>query len=464
MIKKLRIKFIILSTVSLILLLAIIVISGSILNYRELVANADMVITKIAGNEGPPVRMLPPEKRDLPEGGGLVWSEKSVQNDEVDWNEKFGWSDEADWNEGFDWNDESDWRKGFMGGRKLSPEIMYEARFFTAVVSSENDILSVNTENIAMIDDEEAADYAELALNGRAARGFINDFRYIKVHNMNDTCVIFLDCGRNLGTFRNSVLINCIISLMGLLFISVIIIIFSKKIVSPVAESYEKQKQFISVAGHEIKTPITIIDADAEILSMEIGDDNEWLQDICAQTRRMGALTENLLQLSRMDENRQQFTMIDFPISDVVSETVQSFQTLAKSKGRNIEAKITSMLSYNGDEESIRHVAGIILDNAIKYTKENEDGSCDDIILKLEKKNHSIVLCVSNHSEKVSDEQLRQFFDRFYRTEQSRDSEKGGYGLGLAIAKSIVEAHKGKIIASMPDVETIQITVTLPNR
>ncbi|MCM1048159.1 MAG: HAMP domain-containing histidine kinase [Clostridiales bacterium] len=461
MIKKLRIKFIILSTISLLLLLAIIVISGSLLNYRELVENADMVITKIAGNEVLPKPMMPPEKKVFPEDEGLE------RNDRLELSERSGENEKSDWNEGLEWNAEADWndwREGFMGARKLSPEIMYEARFFTAVVSADNDILFVNTENIAMIDDEAAEDYAELALNGRADRGFIGDFRYIKVHNANDTCVVFLDCGRNLSTFRNSVLINCIISFMGLLFISVIIVIFSKKIVSPVAESYEKQKQFISVAGHEIKTPITIIDADAEILSMDIGDDNEWLQDICKQTRRMSALTEDLLQLSRMDENRQQFTMIDFPISDVVSETVQSFQTLAKSKGRHIDTKITPMLSYNGDEEGMRHVVGIILDNAIKYTKENEDGSSDDIILKLEKKNHNIVLCVSNRAQKVSDEQLRQFFDRFYRTEQSRDSEKGGYGLGLAIAKSIVEAHKGKITASMPDTETIQITVVLPNR
>lgn len=428
MIKKLRTKFVILSTVSLILLLAIIVISGSFLNYRELVANADMVLTKIAGNDGRPMHMTPPEKRDFPK------------------------------------DDDFEWHDGFLGNRMMSPEIMYEARFFTANISKSGNILSVNTESIAMIDDDDAEDYVELAQMKSSDKGFIDDFRYMKIKNENDTCVIFLDCGRNLDTFRNSVFVSCLISFMGLLVIFIIIVFFSKRIVSPVAESYEKQKQFISVAGHEIKTPITIIDADAEILSMEIGDDNEWLQDIYAQTRRMSALTNDLLKLSRMDENRQQFTMIDFPISDIVSETVQSFQTLAHSKGRHIETEITPMLSYCGDEDSIRQVVGIILDNAIKYTKVNENGSCDDIILKLEKKSHSVVLSVKNHAETVGEEQLRQFFDRFYRTEKSRDSEKGGYGLGLSIAKSIVEAHKGKIAAAAPDAETVQITVMLPSR
>ena len=426
MIKKLRIKFIILATVSLILLLAIIVISGSILNYKELVANADMVLMKIAGNDGHPMHRTPPEMKDFPK------------------------------------DDDFEWHGGFLGNKMMSPEIMYEARFFTANISSIGNIMSVNTENIAMVDDDDVEDYVKLAQMKSSDKGFIDDFRYIKINNENGMRVIFLDCGRNLNTFRNSVFVNCLISFMGLLVIFIIIVFFSKRIVSPVAESYEKQKQFISIAGHEIKTPITIIDADAEILSMEIGDDNEWLQDICTQTRRMSALTDDLLKLSRMDENRQQYTMIDFPISDVVSETVQSFQTLAHSKERHIETEITPMLSYCGDEDSIRQVVGIILDNAIKYTKVNEDGSCDDIILKLEKRNHTIVLNVRNHAEAVKDEQLSRFFDRFYRTEQSRDSEKGGYGLGLSIAKSIVEAHKGKITAASPDEETVQITVVLP--
>lgn len=425
MIKRLRTKFVILSTVSLVLLLAIIIISGSFLNYRELVVNADMVLAKIAGNGGHPIHMVPPEKKDFPK------------------------------------DDDFEWHDGFLGNRMMSPEIMYEARFFTVNISKSGKIMSVNTESIAMVDDDDVEDYVELAQMKSSVKGFIDDFRYIKIHNDNDTCIIFLDCGRNLRTFRNSVFVNCLISFVGLLAIFIIIVFFSKRIVAPVAESYEKQKQFISIAGHEIKTPITIIDADAEILSMEIGDDNEWLQDICSQTRRMSALTNDLLKLSRMDENKQQFTMIDFPISDVVGETVQSFQTLAHSNGRHIETEITPMLSYCGDEDGIRQVVGIILDNAIKYTKVNEDGSCDDIILKLEKKNHSIVLSVRNHAETVGDEQLRQFFDRFYRTEKSRDSEKGGYGLGLSIAKSIVEAHKGRISAAAPDAGTVQITVVL---
>ena len=432
MIRKLRIKFVILSMISLLLLLGIIVISSNLLTYRELVSNADRVLDMIVDSGGHPVPPLPPEGMNVPEDAA------------------------------------PDRHPGGIGRRILSPETMYEARFFEVNLSAEGETLSVRTERIAMVDEEEAAEYASAAYRKKNNRGFIGDFRYVKLIGINDAendmRVIFLDCGRNLATFWNALFINSLISFLGLLAIFIVIVVLSKKLVEPVSESYEKQKRFISVAGHEIKTPITIIDADVDILSMEIGEENEWLRDICKQTKRMAALTNDLLTLSRMDENRQQFTMLVFPISDVVGETVWSFQALAHSRNRHIRAQIMPMISCRGDEDSIRQLVGILLDNAIKYAREKADGSCDDILLKLERRSHNLYLSVQNSAEPISDEQLRRFFERFYRTEQSRNSETGGYGLGLSIAKSIVEAHKGRIAASVPAVETVQITVILPIR
>jgi K+-sensing histidine kinase KdpD len=422
MIKKLRAKFIILSSFSLLLLLGIIVVSSNFLAYRELVENADMVLERLNENGGRPSKDIKPpqnakiQKQDNPKDDKRIWNNAA-----------------------------------------MSLETMYEARFFTVKVGTNGEIYSVDTDNIAMVDNDTAMTYGESIYSKNKTSGFADDFRYLKTENEDSCTIMFLDCGRSLGTFKTSLLINITISFIGLIIIFVIIVICSKKIVRPVSESYEKQKQFISIAGHEIKTPITIIDADAELLSMEIGEDNEWLQDICTQTKRMATLTNDLLSLSRMDENRQQFTMIDFPISDVVEETIYSFQTLAKSKEKHIKADITPMLSYNGDESAIRQVVGILLDNAIKYAKPDKD-----IEVRLEKKNKNIILTVINSSDPISEEQLDQFFDRFYRTEQSNKSGTGGYGLGLSIAKSIVEKHKGKINATAPNTETVQITVVLP--
>lgn len=434
MIKGLRTKFIMLSTVSLLLLLAVIVTSGSLLTYRELAVNADMVLDMLAdrGNQGGKPMPPKPSKGDIP-------SKEDMQAEE-------------------DKNDTHVRNKAFFKNKKLSPEAMYESRFFMVIVSEDGEITDINTENIYMVNQEEAAAYAAAALNRKQPRGFIGAFRYINIQtDKNDTHVIFLDCGRSLDAFRGSLAIDCLISFAAFFVSMIIIIIFSKKIVRPVSESYEKQKQFISMAGHELKTPLTIISADAEVLAMELEEENEWLADICAQTQRMAVLTNGLLSLSRMDEHKEPFTMIAFPISDVVSETVQSFQTLAHSRDKNILADITPMLSYTGDEKGIRQITGILLDNAIKYSQ------AKDIELKLGKKGHSIVLSVENSAEPLSDAQLNRFFDRFYRTEQSRNSEKGGYGLGLSIAKSIVEAHKGKITAAAPRDGYVQITVTLRN-
>ncbi len=434
MIRKLRVRFIILSTASLLLLLGIIVISSSVLTYRELVENADRVLAMLAENGVHPLPELPPEQVRIP---------------------------------GTDAEKRDNEFMGHFGRRPLSPESMYEARFFAVVLSAEGQVLRVDTQRIVMVDETEARDYAEAAYRKKGARGFIGEFRYQKLTGDNsdsdhEMCVLFLDCGRNLFTFQHSLMINCLISFLGLVAVFIVIVVISGKIVRPVSESYEKQKQFISVAGHEIRTPVTIIDADAELLAMEIGDGNEWLQDICKQTKRMAVLTDNLLTLSRMDEHRQQYTMIDFPISDVVEETVLSFQALAHSWNRNIMTEIAPMLSFHGDEGSVRQLVGILLDNAIKYIREQADGGCEDILLKLGKKGRSLCLSVSNSSEPVSEEQLKRFFERFYRTEQSMDSETGGYGLGLSIARSIVEAHRGKITASAPAAGTVRITVVLP--
>ncbi len=440
MLGRLRMRFILLSTISLLMLLVIIVVSSNLLTYRELVFDADRVLDMLAQNGGHYIKEkeLPPQQPGLSVNGEKRPGSGLLEH---------------------------------FGPRPLSPEILYEARFFAADLSVQGEVLWVDIERIAMVDESQAVTYAAAAYSKKGARGFIGAFRYLKLSNEdgrmpaeNDIHVIFLDCGRKLYTFKNALLINCMISFLGLLVIFIVIVLVSGRIVRPVSESYEKQKQFISVAGHEIRTPVTIIDADAEILAMEIGADNEWLADIGRQTRRMAALTNDLLTLSRMDENRQQFIMIDFPLSDVVAETVQSFQTLAHSKNKNICSTIAPMLSCRGDENSIRQVVGILLDNAIKYTKENSCGSCDDIMLKLEKRGHSVVLRVKNSAGPVSEVQLRQFFDRFYRTEQSGNSETGGYGLGLSIAKSIVEAHRGRIAAAAPEAGTVQITVVLPVR
>ena len=234
------------------------------------------------------------------------------------------------------------------------------------------------------------------------------------------------------------------------------IVWLSGKIIKPVTESYEKQKQFITDAGHEIKTPITIIDADTEVLEMELGE-NEWLKDIQTQTKRLTSLTKDLILLSRMEEDKPQMTMIEFPFSDLVEETAQSFQALAKAQNKIFTITVQPMLALKGDEKTLRQLISILLDNALKYSPHS-----GVISLSLQKQMRNICLTVENTVESLPAGNMDYLFDRFYRGDKSRNSKSGGYGLGLSIAKAIVSIHKGKIRIFSKDGSVLTVKVVLP--
>lgn len=254
-----------------------------------------------------------------------------------------------------------------------------------------------------------------------------------------------------------SMLASVALSLLGLLAVLVLLLILSHRIVRPVAESYEKQKQFITDAGHELKTPMTIISVDADLLEMECGE-NQWLTDIRRQAQRLTGLTNDLIYLSRMEEEQPKLQVIQFPLSDLAEEMAQSFAAPAQSQGKELEVSVQPMLSCTGDEKVIRQLISILLDNALKYSPQG-----GKLALKLEKQGRGVLLTVSNTTaQPMERDKLSHLFDRFYRTDQSRSSQTGGYGLGLSIARSIVLAHKGKIRAESPDGTSLSVAVTLP--
>ena len=188
---------------------------------------------------------------------------------------------------------------------------------------------------------------------------------------------------------------------------------------------------------------------------MDVGE-NEWLSDIKNQTKRLAQLTNNLIFLSRMEE-QPQVEKIEFPISDLAEETLEAFQALAKTRNKTISSQIEPMLSMVGDENAIRQLIVILLDNAVKYS---DDGG--KIELSLQKKKNTIQLGVFNTAESISRADIPHLFDRFYRADRSRNSQTGGYGLGLSIASAIVNAHKGKITSNTQDEKSLLITVTFP--
>lgn len=413
MIRKLRMKLIFASMLSLLLVLGVIFCTVGILNYTKIVTDADSILTILRENDG-----------SFPMG-----DHSKNNTDFLDDHPK--------------------------GNHRFSEELPYESRYFSVFLSAAGNVISVNTGKIAAVDTTTAIDYAQSVVTGGNEQGFVEDYRYTVYTVGNETHVIFLDYGREMGSFRTFLFTGVGVSLIGLLAVLLLLIFLSERIVKPFSENYEKQKQFITDAGHELKTPLTIIDADAEVLEMDIGE-NEWLADIQMQTKRLAQLTNSLIQLSRMEE-QPQIEKIEFPISDVVEETVETFQALAKTQNKNLSSRIQPMLSLNGDEKAISQLVTILLDNAVKYS---DDGG--KIEVTLEKQKNLIRLGVFNTADSVPKESLTSLFNRFYRADPSRNSRTGGYGLGLSIASAIVASHKGKIQAATQDEKSLLIVVSLP--
>ena len=262
-----------------------------------------------------------------------------------------------------------------------------------------------------------------------------------------------MDCGRKLALFRNFAMFSVSISLFGYVVTAILICFFAGKFIRPVAESYEKQKRFITDAGHEIKTPLTIIGADVDLLKMDYGE-NEYLDDIENQVKRLSGLTGDLVHLARMEESQKSLSMIEFPVSEIVRETAAPFQTLAKSQNKELVLQIQPEQSLCGNEKSVSQLVSILLDNALKYSPEGST-----IRLNLEKQGRKLILKVSNLClTPVTEEDLHHVFDRFWRADPSRNSETGGHGIGLSMAQAIVIAHGGKINATLQGENEFLIT------
>ena len=235
--------------------------------------------------------------------------------------------------------------------------------------------------------------------------------------------------------------------------IILLIILISKKAVKPVAESYEKQKQFITDANHELKTPLTLIRTNLDIMESESGA-NEWLSDIREETEIMTELVNRLVTLARMDEDQNELNALSFNLSNAVTETVSIFTSAIEKSQKQLSVDIASSVGYIGDEASIRQVISILMDNAVKYC--DEGGT---ICVSLCGGKHP-VLTVDNTYSSVGSIELSRLFDRFYRADKAR-TYGSGFGVGLSIAKASVEKHRGNITVRNLGNEAIRFQVKL---
>lgn len=418
MIKELKRKFVLISIGAVALVLLLIMGSINIVNYRDIVVKAEYILDVLA-NGGGKFPDVPEEDKNGDETTSVSETAKVLETEE-------------------------------------NIEMQYERRFFTVTFISDTELV-INLDNIAAVDTETAVRYAfELNSKGRS-KGFKGYYRYLKTavatENGEKNMYIFLDCNRELLTFYNFLFTSITVSVIGLLLVLMLLIVFSKFAIKPIAESYEKQKRFVTDASHELKTPLTIISANADVLEIEQGG-SEWIDSIRNQVMRLKDFTEKLVLLAKMDEEGAPLNKQAFSLSDVVKNSLESFRASIDVGHKTLACDIDSDINYYGDQEMIKVLTDVLIDNAVKYSN---DGGTIHVSLKADYNN--CIFTVYNTAEYIDVDKLDMIFERFYRLDESRNSGMGGHGIGMSAAKAIVTAHGGTISAES-DGKSMTITVS----
>ncbi|MFA6801396.1 MAG: HAMP domain-containing sensor histidine kinase, partial [Acholeplasmataceae bacterium] len=343
----------------------------------------------------------------------------------------------------------------FITAEDTDPNIRgFNERVFIIYFDEDYNITETKVMFPDLIDEETANEYATTAVIKGDNQGWSDNYRYLIGQKDNQTIVIFIDgdfFAYAITSFRN-------ISLLALgvttILVSFFIYFASKQAVKPIVKSYERQKQFMTDASHELKTPLTVISANTEILKMN-NQNNEWVESIQKQTHTLTHLIQQIIRMSKLDESELELLKEEVDLSEMILEEIDDFSVLIKQKQIELTIDIQPQIHVFVNHQSIKELISILLDNAVKYCDEQ-----GDIQIKLfqNKKTH---IWISNQYMDIDKLNTDSMFDRFYRGDTSRKSD-GSFGLGLSIASSITELHQGTISAKKLDQHQIVIEVILP--
>lgn len=340
-----------------------------------------------------------------------------------------------------------------MDGSRREEPAFELSTFYSVAISKDGEVLKVDRGVRELMDEDELVSYAKEALDSGKKKGKIGDLMYMVDERDDYTLVAFMDntvTDNSMKTLLKTTLIAGGCAIVVIFFISVFT---AKKIVKPLEENDCRQRQFVSDAGHELKTPVSVISANLELLSREIGD-NEWLSNIQYENERMGHLVAELLDLSRAQSAGAPKTDVD--LSRLVAGEVLPFEGVAFENGQTITTDVEEGVTVEGNASRLGQLTAILIDNAIRHGEHDKE-----IALTLKKEHRCAVLTVENYADEIPKEKLERIFERFYIVDEARAGEERHYGLGLAIAKAVAESHKGTIAASCADGK-VKFTVTLP--
>lgn len=333
---------------------------------------------------------------------------------------------------------------------KIKPEVNIDG-VYNIVIEKSTIVQTSATSNENIINE-----YALKVSKKKSPKGIVGKYIYkTRKINQNITIITLIENENVISDIKLMFLFSGVIAIISIAIIYIIAKKVSKTIVKPVEETFEKQKQFISDASHELKTPLAVIEANADVLENQIGA-NKWINYIQNEADSMNTLINELLLLAKIEnvDNLKEYKQLN--LSKQVEIILSMFESMAYEKQVIIKSQIAPNIIMNGNKEDIEHIVSTLTDNAIKHTKANKE-----VAVNLKKERNEIILEVKNMGEEIPEEERQKIFERFYRVDKSRNRKEKRYGLGLAIAKSTVEKYNGKIEVNYKDNLTI-FKVTIP--
>ena len=328
---------------------------------------------------------------------------------------------------------------------------------YTIVLNEDGSVDSWTSDRTDLYTDTQVAAMAESALADGRDSGRIGTQFYRRVQSEGRTKLIVLDARLDYLSASNMLRAAVLIAAAACLLLSLLAWLLIRRMVQPVEDAFVRQKRFVSDASHELKTPLAVISANAEVLEQEIGE-NEYLGYIRSEVRRTDTLVRNLLTLARLDRNEAAAEMKPFDLGRALLDVTLPFESTVFEAGKTLEIQIPEGIEYTGNEEMIKQLAVILLSNALKYS---DPGG--KIIISLKAKGRQREISVFNTGEPIDPEDRERIFDRFWRADPAHGRETGGHGLGLVIARSVVDAHRGKITVESREGEGNLFTVYLQN-
>ena len=335
-----------------------------------------------------------------------------------------------------------------------------ESRYFIAIQRSDGELALGAGSKENEYTKEELLAIAEDVFSSGGNSGYTENYLYQVTENSDGSKkAVFLNCESKKAEIISLALISLGACVAGVFLSLLLVVLLSKKAIKPMMENIEQQKRFITDAGHELKTPLTVISANMDVLSMDIGH-NEWVQGTQKQVANMRKLVNELVYLSRMDEADSHLEQSNIDFTELVRDVSDPFVSMAEFNGKNLLVNAEDNLKICGDEAALRRLVSTLCENAVKHAPADTD-----IKITLARSGKNIVLKTENAiKEPLSDDALSHLFDRFYRGDESRSKEENsGFGIGLSIARAITEKHSGTIKANKTNDGKLQIICTLPH-